>query len=1087
MEKKYLLPPLKNVVQPGSDDCWEERNDAYDFLIQNLELDYEPVESVFEGGSNTIPHIFEQMLIFNRAFFDEYDPDHNRAVLEWRAVMAIMALKKIKNINLDVVKINLSGNSRNPFLVAASQFKPEDEPVVYNTTWDFLYVLIIENEPIAIFSPITIVVPAKHFRKKIEKVEDQLKWLTIEKRNGVEEIIFEFGDKGNEYIAIRNWMQKLRVETKMFQSNKIREMSRFERIQSELKKFIQICDSCASGEILNGEENAQRQNALFQTGIYQEMNNELRREYSFLNYCCDFQIADKRLEFLIGKYKDDIFENRITLITYDDSPESIYKKEHLRQLKKILPNVMSINGENSMMSVTEAGKEEIPFMALLPFKRELIDELMERDIPAEDLLEEYSLIYDKNRKTIKVRLEFKNFTYTFDKTYAEEDCTFIDSNKLPAIYIWPGVRLKTTEWNSYYAYVGQCEKETVIEIPNAERVKYETGSSNLKEREFQIIKSKVFPSYIYLNIDGIGGFLPVKVQSVPVCDAGGTAEIFVDIGHASTYITMIKSVGEESGRSYERIKFVRPKSTPVITHNKQEELVSLRFISPEDIKAKEAGTYFKNILHNFYKYDKKPSNYSVEPVVDGQMLFCYNAESEKVADAMLYFISFEYGDYYEENRRSAHIFLEQLILYSVYSALLAQCTYVEVHFVYSTQEQKLLGELLGLWEHALERVKERTGIRRKYGRSISCISEQEALAYRLLQHMIEKRIVDGSVQNINEDQILVGMDIGWKKTIVTRIYSGDKEEGLNAQSAQLAFGGKDISFLDKEKVFKIYDNVLNILLGGSFVIDDSTDSYNRQILSELKELYDSCPKGEEYYYGLFDVIAMKIEKNHFVLPPDVFHNTNEFNVFIRMLTYNIFLLFLEVGSVLGKMLKVSKSSSNSSKKHIHILLGGNGAKFIYWISNLKNANKITEENSGEWFVIGMEKSILKIIADGIRVIAGNNDMEIECEISLLKDGKEQMVEGYVFKKMARMYNYERSVPEFKMETIEDEISDSSEAAFFYNHIDEIRSSILGEIDESLKTSGGTISGNGKKYKMSEMIKTDSCNACKTIILEVDKM
>ena len=381
----------------------------------------------------------------------------------------------------------------------------------------------------------------------------------------------------------------------------------------------------------------------------------------------------------------------------------------------------------------------------------------------------------------------------------------------------------------------------------------------------------------------------------------------MDIGHATTYTTMIKSVGTQKNKSYERIEFQRPQSVPVIAHNEKEELASLRFISPEEVKTEEIGTYFKNILHSFDKYKKIPSKYSVEPVTDGQMLFRYNAESEKVADAILYFISFEYGNYAAGKRKIAHIFLEQLILYAVYKALLAQCTYVKVHFVYGMQERKQLGALLGLWEHALERVKERTGIRRNYNSAVSCIREEEALVYRLLQHMIEKRVVDGSGRVIEEDSILVGMDIGWKKTIVTRIY-GEAEacqamfQGLMAQSTQLEFGGKDICFLSKQIKFKKYVNMLNILLGGAFVIDASTDPFNKRILEEFKELYGKCKRGEEYYYGLFDVIAMKIEENHFILPPDVFHNAKEFALFIRLLTYNIFLLFLEVGCVLGKML-----------------------------------------------------------------------------------------------------------------------------------------------------------------------------------------
>ena len=69
MAEKYLLPALKNTPEIESDQLWELFADPYDFLLNNLKLYYEPNVSIFDGGSNATPHIYEQMLIFHKAFF----------------------------------------------------------------------------------------------------------------------------------------------------------------------------------------------------------------------------------------------------------------------------------------------------------------------------------------------------------------------------------------------------------------------------------------------------------------------------------------------------------------------------------------------------------------------------------------------------------------------------------------------------------------------------------------------------------------------------------------------------------------------------------------------------------------------------------------------------------------------------------------------------------------------------------------------------------------------------------------------------------------------------------------------------------
>ena len=134
VNRKFLLPALDKESTTEMDGCWQDVSDAYDFLLKHLKPEYESVNSAFDGGTSAIPHMFEQVMLFEDAFFHKDNPNHQRALAEWEAVFVIMALKRIKNIDLDLLKVDLIDETENPFLAAAYRMKPRTKPVLENTT-----------------------------------------------------------------------------------------------------------------------------------------------------------------------------------------------------------------------------------------------------------------------------------------------------------------------------------------------------------------------------------------------------------------------------------------------------------------------------------------------------------------------------------------------------------------------------------------------------------------------------------------------------------------------------------------------------------------------------------------------------------------------------------------------------------------------------------------------------------------------------------------------------------------------------------------------------------------------------------------
>ena len=119
MGKKYLLPPLLEESEIKNDDCWEDFENPYEFLIKKMKLQNEPNTSIFEGGSNAVPHVYEQMILFHDAFFDEKHLEHERAVIEWKSILILLAVQRIQNIDISLKKVEFNEQSENPFLRAA--------------------------------------------------------------------------------------------------------------------------------------------------------------------------------------------------------------------------------------------------------------------------------------------------------------------------------------------------------------------------------------------------------------------------------------------------------------------------------------------------------------------------------------------------------------------------------------------------------------------------------------------------------------------------------------------------------------------------------------------------------------------------------------------------------------------------------------------------------------------------------------------------------------------------------------------------------------------------------------------------------
>lgn len=1083
MEKKYLLPVLTNDIEVDTKECWETRDEAYDYLIRNLLLSFDPNASVFEGGSNAVPHIFEQMLMFHKAYFDDRHPDHNRAVMEWRAVLSIMALQRVCNVQVDLVRVELSGESSSPFLRAAYNFRPEDAPVFFNTTWEFLYILRLKKIPIALFSPVTLVCPAKMFLKKVNKNLDN-NWLSILKVGGSERLVFNFQGMGRELSELQKWLNTLKYNLR---SSGISGKSE-DKYKKVIRNLKQFADECISSAEEDGENPLRDR-------IYNSINTNIRKEYDFLNNCCDVRVKNRKLNFLVERYMEDVFDDNVLILVYDRAPDTMERVENIHKLEELYRNILSIENNKTIIEVYDNGGRRKAACVFLPFKSRFVSELIQNKITPSEFFGRFSAIYHPVTRQLEVVLQIKGFPYSFRKKYSADSWQYLCGTDLEATYIWPKAQLDSVGWKNYYIYTEEL-KDTGVEVSVPEavsQVKYIYEPTAGRSNMFQLCKSHSFPAYLCYTYQGVSGYLPIWTTHLGTDEIGSTASIIVDLGHATTSISIIKEHGgdvqQETRKTGQDVCFWSPRSRRIAGSRGEINAVNMNFVISDEEKSEEVNGCIKNMMHSFRKYNRVPViEKERRPFEDGQILFDSSAYTNDFQESIVSYINFEYALMDQVHREKVHIFIEQLLVYAVYQIIIQKCSYVRVYFLHGYREgDTRLGELKGLWNNALINVKRRTGINSAGSEDTIAVKEYEALGYYVYGQVYKENLAGDS--SVCPDNINMGVNIGWKNTnVVILSTEGEGQAKVNVEYTRLEYAGRNISMLadaDNSSLnMPAYPKILQILLGGQN-LDQKQDI--KKMLLEFSQLFNNQQKDVTHYQGVFDAIAMKIDEEGYSISPDVFNNTPEFRYYVMAVTYNIMLLFLGIGAILKK--------GNKKAKQVNLYLGGNGAKFLKWVSNDKDFREIHMSDAHELFILPMQSGILEYLA----LSAGWDINKVEIRIILVDKPEEQLIQGCRIK----LFEKDIELPRFCQNSI-DRMLDSVQYTDFIELMKNMRQEIFADFP-GLSSSRGDGSegsnesqcddgsenvnsgGNGiphANYSVEQLMENERKQVCGEIIKEI---
>lgn len=204
-----LLPPLKDNGQhlgflPNQGDFVEVPAVQLDSIADNL--DVTQINSRFID-IDSIPSMWARPLLFEIALYDADHPMHDCILGEWRGLLTLLALKEQRNFPLKTELIKIpDGNSEDTpeFLRALRKLLPV-RTLEASTTWDQLYLILFDDNPIGMTSPTTLLCTSIDYINYIssdivpwfggERLRDPYDYLRVDERASVAGWINEFYQK----------------------------------------------------------------------------------------------------------------------------------------------------------------------------------------------------------------------------------------------------------------------------------------------------------------------------------------------------------------------------------------------------------------------------------------------------------------------------------------------------------------------------------------------------------------------------------------------------------------------------------------------------------------------------------------------------------------------------------------------------------------------------------------------------------------------------------------------------------------------------------------------------------------------------
>lgn len=892
-----MLPKVNEDISKILKDqagIWKETDINF---LQGLANSLDCGESIKDMGSvDSIPDIWARPLLFKMALFD-LEPKkqfitglHEKIRGEWRSLLAMLALKDLKRLDLKAEQVNLLENHSDLAEILKS-LAPQESLTGNKNSWlTDVYIIYFNGKPLAMTSPTTLITCAADYEQIFDgklftpwssnkkTLTDPINFLAPAELAALKVWLDNLYEKiqrldkiGSKAKEISNSLLKCLAEYEKDIANANISVTSFEFVPSNLNLHVGIArllDETIKGREPRFEDSAVR--------LLNKKRNILLVSPDFVRDFARFEGIDaSQLVIWQGISANEISDDKLTAdrkkigrvslngAEFRRPDDFFYKKMAVTEPANAFPNSPTIQGYNSL---TE--KDLTP---ILPIKRELLE-----IFSAEEIFSRISISDDAENFYLYFKFPLsgvngdgKDFRWT--KAYPKRDLIYIDQ-EVPVIELYPNFRAKN--WNNYFLYYENYKSDDdspasdiYFVAPFGQEAKNDFLANRFTAKldnfpEILIVTYNP-PPYLGKNPFEIGVILLNKPKIIER-NENLTWKIGVDFGTSSTMVFYAENQNLPRPLNFSPHLFQ-------ITASGGARMQTYRNFIPSQIPNRADGSF----LSIFHLLNVENSKKNIRPLIDGHV-FLLSSENTRVFEQLAKQIdaNLKWQDDDRQRRKTA-AYIEQICLQAAVEAISSGVNEINWNFSYPTalsQAQKTSFQ---------EICRESVGITPNFW------AESKAAAYHFNK-------LDGKAGNFAQGAICV--DIGAGTTDIS-VISGESPRIIYHTSIRYA----------ARQLFKpIYDNYE--LFAGEKNSGKFSDETQRQAVIDA----DMREHSDKYLADLKFKTGNEQIKN--VLQAVQFATAGLFHY-------------------LGELIKTLHDYGHYREKKIpHVFVGGNGARIFKWLT-----------------------------------------------------------------------------------------------------------------------------------------------------------
>ncbi|MGD2087182.1 MAG: hypothetical protein PVH61_13445 [Candidatus Aminicenantes bacterium] len=875
---------------------------------------------------NSIPDMWGRPILFELALFDPAHPIHHRVMGEWRGMLAMLALRNmrqftglaVKEVKLPKRDPQMQDNGQLDFLTTLSKIMPEKN-LANDSSWDHLYVILFGGRPIGMTTPITLVCTATDYFNSIRGVQwysgrfllDPIRFLNKDEKNALAFWLEKFKNSIDHHDGIKDntteYERMLEIVDDFIKDlGGVHDEFELSNIHLGMRHgiFEYLDNPVVGGFGTEREEISSHVHVLSSrepapTPALLVVDQDIARQWGcgeqeVLVYS---QIPLARIppEGLLGS-KDTIFETTLENARWCTPDEFFSEKLVLIQQKDAFPGILHIDGSDKLLYRNRLVTPIIPISDLLLkyLEPQDIANRMRFEQIGSDEIRVYLNLPLSGIHGIKGGEDFE-----INKSYSFKKKDIIVQMAVPILELWPDFVSPT--WEIYFSYFSSTDKDKVFyatPIKQDDTEAWEKAGFKNKDNQTvkEIIRLDHFPEAYECKTywkdqnkrrvtSDAGILLLAKPEQVkPV---GKTYNIGVDFGTSGTNIYFQEGQALPKRIVFDE-HFFKISAAPTL---ERVELYDY-FLPP----LKEEMP-FLSIFHDFLNNTK-----DLEPVLDGHIYFPYDPKEFNAGDDKKR-MDMKWGK--PEERDRARTFLEQLCLMGLVEAARDGAEKISWRFAFPTAFSQSDEEAIKVnWRIISDKILKLTGLKAD-DRNLHYDSEAVASAsYFANSTDIKAAIPRGAVF----------IDIGGTTSDIS-IWGGGNMK-LVVQTS-LRFAGRNM-FSNPlwEKTRKTTKKKENYFLS-SFFKEEDIDALYR----------DKVKNNPIAFYAQLDSIVSAENKYIRNRLPNL-SNDEKTNEFKQILAIGISGLLYYVGLVI-KNIPDRQQYIDSAP---NIYWGGNGSRLLHWLA-----------------------------------------------------------------------------------------------------------------------------------------------------------